>query len=142
MHFIFPFFLRYANLCLHLVCLILFGDNISDSQSDADSHQDLRRFLNALYMKANLPATTFDQQEIVSRCVHAFVSNGFEDEQSVVEACEVINADDLSLKTVNIPLKLIAIIYKTILELRKPAVVPAPPVYLLFIMSTYLLFLI
>jgi hypothetical protein len=57
---------------------------------------------------------------IISRCVDAFVPNGFNDEKSVVEACEHINIDDLHLKTANIPLKLIAIIYKTILDLRKP----------------------
>jgi hypothetical protein len=57
----------------------------------------------------------------VSRCVDSFVKNGYADEHSVVDDCEVINNDDLSLKVANIPLRFLNAIYKTILDLRKPA---------------------
>ena len=92
-------------------------------QDVADSYPDMRRFLDAIYEKAKLSAAKFNQHDIVTRCIDAFVANGFEDEQSIVDACEVINSDDLSLKGANIPLKLVAIIYKTIQELRKTAAI-------------------
>ena len=92
-------------------------------QDAADPYPDLRRFLDAIYEKANLAAANFNQRDIVTRCIDAFVANGLENEQRIVDACEVINSDDLSLKAANIPLKLVAIIYKTILELRKTAAI-------------------
>ena len=92
-------------------------------QDVADPYPDLRRFLDAIYEKANLAAANFNQRDIVTRCIDAFVANGFEDEQSIVEQCESINSDDLSLKAANIPFKLVAIIYKTIQELRKTAAI-------------------
>ena len=92
-------------------------------QGVADSYPDLRRFLDAIYAKANLPAANFNQRDIVTRCIDVFVANGFEDEQSVIDQCEFINSDDLSLKGANIPFKLVAIIYKTILEFRKSAAI-------------------
>ena len=88
-------------------------------QDVADPYPDLRRFLDAIYEKANLSSVIFNQRDIVSRCIDVFVSNGFRDEQSVVEACEFTNCDDLVLREANIPFKLVAIIYKTILEFRK-----------------------
>jgi len=90
-------------------------------QDVADPYPDLRRFLDAIYEKANLAAANFNQRDIITRCIDVFVANGFEDEQSIVDACEVINSDDLSLTGANISLKLVAIIYKRILELRKTA---------------------
>ena len=81
-------------------------------QDDAETNADLRWFLNAVYKKANLPAEKFNQHEIITRCIDAFVSNGFEDEQNIVAACEYINSDDLSLKVV-------AIIYQTTVDFRK-----------------------
>ena len=102
------------------IAACFYGFELNPLQEDAGLHADLRRFLTVIYRKANLPAATFKEPEIISRCVDAFVANGFNDEKSVVEACEYINSDDLHLKTANIPLKLIAIIYKTILDLREP----------------------
>ena len=92
-------------------------------QDVADPYPDLRRFLDAIYEKSNLAAANFNQRDIVKRCIDAFVAHGLEDEQSIVDACEVINSDNLSLIGANIPLKLVAIIYKTILELRKTAAI-------------------
>ena len=88
-------------------------------QDDPETNADLRCFLNAVYKKANLPAEKFNQHEIITRCIDAFVSNGFEDEQSIAAACEYINSDDLSLKEAKVPLKLVAIIYQTIVDFRK-----------------------
>ena len=90
-------------------------------QDVADPYPDLRRFLDAIYEKANLAAANFNQRDIVTRCIDAFVANGLEDEQRIVDACEVINSDDLSLKAAKVPILLIAMIYKTILEFRKKA---------------------
>ena len=92
-------------------------------QDAADPYPDLRRFLGAIYEKANLAAANLNQRDIITRCIDVFVANGFVDEQSIVEQCEAINSDDLSLKAANIPFKLVAIIYKTILELRKTAAI-------------------
>ena len=92
-------------------------------QGIADSYPDLRRFLDAIYAKANLSAANFNQRDIVARCIDAFVANGLEDEQSVVDACEFISNDNLSLMKANVPIKLVAIIYKTILEFRKSAAI-------------------
>ena len=90
-------------------------------QDAADPYPDLRRFLNAIYEKANLPPADFNQQDIVTRCINAFVSNGLRDEQSVVTSCEYINSDDLSLKVAKVPIIFVAIIYQTILDFRKKA---------------------
>ena len=92
-------------------------------QDVADPYPDLRRFLDAIYEKANLAAANLNQRDIITRCIDVFVANGFVDEQSIVEQCESINSDDLSLKGANIPFKLVAIIYKTIQELRKTAAI-------------------
>ena len=92
-------------------------------QDVADPYPDLRRFLDAIYQNANLAAANLKQRDIVTRCIDAFVANGYVDKQSIVEQCEFINSDDLSLKAANIPFKLVTIIYKRILELRKTAAI-------------------
>ena len=90
-------------------------------QDVADPYPDLRRFLNAIYEKVNLPPT--NQRDIVTHCISAFNSNGYTNEKSVVDNCEDINIDDLSLKGPNIPHILVTNIYKTIKEFRKvPAI--------------------
>ncbi len=88
-------------------------------QDVADPYPDLRRFLNAIYEKADLPEANFNQRDIVTHCINAFVTNGFKNEKSVVDNCEDINNDDLSLKGPNIPFILVTNIYKTIKEFRK-----------------------
>ena len=92
------------------------------SQDVADPYPDLRRFLDAIYEKANLPAPDFNQRDLViTRCIKAFVANGLRDEQSVVNMCEYINSDDLALKEAKVPILLVAMIYQTILDFRKKA---------------------
>ena len=103
--------------------MISYCDSPYAHQGVADSYPDLRRFLDAIYANANLPAANFNQRDIVKRCIDVFVANGFGDEQSVVDACEFINNDNLSLTKANIPLRLVAIIYKTIQEFRKSAAI-------------------
>ena len=88
-------------------------------QDVADPYPDMRRFLDAIYKKANLSAANFNQHDIVTRCIDAFVSNGFRDEQSVADACEFINCDDLCLKEAKVPILLVAMIYRAIIALRK-----------------------
>jgi hypothetical protein len=91
------------------------------SQDVADPYPDLRRFLDAIYEKANLPAPVFNQRDLVTRCIKAFVDQGMRDEQSVVNMCEYINSDDLKLKEANVPILLVGMIYQTILDFRKKA---------------------
>ena len=90
-------------------------------QDIADAHPDLRRFIDGIYDRANLPETHFNKRDIVTRCVNAFVANGFADEQSVLSSCEYINMDDLSLKEAKVPIKLVAMTYQTIMDFRKKA---------------------
>jgi len=89
-------------------------------QNVVDPYPDLRRFLGAIYEKADLAVANSNQCDIITLCIDAFVAN---DEQSIVEQCEFINSDGLSVKAANIPFKLVIIIYKTILELRKTATI-------------------
>ena len=74
------------------------------------------------------------------RCVDAFVANGFVDEQSVVDQCEYINNDDLSLKEAKVPFKLVAMTYQTISDFRKkaPSEVCSIAKYTLSITRTFL----
>ena len=90
-------------------------------QDDGDSsYPELRLFLENIYEKAKLPTAKFDKREIVDRCIDAFVSSGYEDEQSVAESSDFIKDDDLSLKkAAGVPHKLVALIYSTILEFTK-----------------------
>ena len=90
-------------------------------QDIADAHPDLRRFIDGIYDKAKLPEAHFNKRDIVTRCVNVFVANGFVDEQSVVDQCEYINNDDLSLKEAKVPFKLVAMTYQTISDFRKKA---------------------
>ena len=90
-------------------------------QDIADAHPDLRRFIDGIYDKAKLPEAHFNKSDIVTRCVNVFVANGFVDEQSVLSSCEYIKNDNLSLTKADIPLKLVALTYQTILDLRKKA---------------------
>ena len=69
-----------------------------EEATKANAHPDLRRFIEGIYDKANLPEAHFNKRYIITRCVDAFVANGFIDVQSVVDQCEYINLDDLSLK--------------------------------------------
>jgi hypothetical protein len=91
------------------------------SQDVADPYPDLRRFLDAIYEKANLPVPVFNQRDLVTRCINAFVAQGMRDEQSVVNMCEYINSDDLALKEAKVPILLIGMIYQAILDFRKKA---------------------
>jgi hypothetical protein len=90
-------------------------------QDIADAHPDLRRFIDGIYDRAKLPEAHFNKRDIVTRCVNVFVANGFVDEQSVVDQCEYINNDDLSLKEAKVPFKLVAMTYQTISDFRKNA---------------------
>jgi hypothetical protein len=90
-------------------------------QDIADAHPDLRRFIDGIYDRANLPEAHFNKRDIVTRCVNVFVANGFLDEKSVVDQCEYINNDDLSLKEAKVPFKLVAMTYQTISDFRKKA---------------------
>eukprot|EP01036_Dinobryon_divergens_P027427 gene27427-36200_t len=88
----------------------------------AAAYPDLKSFLDARYEEANLIAPTFSQHKIVSQCVKRFVANGYVDTQSIVAACEDISDDVLDLRATanNIPIKLVAVIYDTILGMREP----------------------
>ena len=90
-------------------------------QDIADAHPDLRRFIDGIYDRAKLPEAHFNKRDIVTCCVNVFVTNGFVDEQSVVDQCENINNDDLSLKEAKVPFKLVAMTYQTISDFRKKA---------------------
>eukprot|EP01036_Dinobryon_divergens_P024535 gene24535-32997_t len=74
----------------------------------------------------NPSAPVFQQRVIVSRCIDRFVANGYKDEKSIVDACECINNDDLSLSTAIVQTDIVNSIYKAIISMRKQAEL-APP---------------
>ncbi len=86
-------------ICQYIRCIIAVKAAAEkEAATKANAHPDLRRFIEGIYDKANLPEAHFNKRSIVTRCVEAFVVDGFVDVQSVVDQCEYINLDDLSLK--------------------------------------------
>ena len=86
------------------------------------AYPELRGNVDSMYERVNLDPATFDQEDIVSRCVDRFVANGYKDVKSVKGDCESIRSDVLAFTGAGIPVRLITCIYKTITDITKAPV--------------------